>query len=94
MFSPETEVNPMTGCQQTLKDKAVVITGKLEFYKNRDEIAKDIVNHGGKIAGSVSRNTHILINNDIESTSSKNKKAKELNIPIMSEEEFRQKYLT
>lgn len=94
MFSSETEVNPMTGCQQTLKDKAVVITGKLEFYKNRDEIAKDIVNHGGKIAGSVSRNTHILINNDIESTSSKNKKAKELNIPIMSEEEFRQKYLT
>lgn len=94
MFSPETEINPMTGCQQTLKDKAVVITGKLEFYKNRDEMAKDIVNHGGKVAGSVSRNTHILINNDIESTSSKNKKAKELNIPIMSEEEFRQKYLT
>ena len=94
MFSSETEINPMTGCQQTLKDKAVVITGKLEFYKNRDEMAKDIVNHGGKIAGSVSRNTHILINNNIESTSSKNKKAKELNIPIMSEEEFRQKYLT
>ena len=94
VFSSETEINPMTGCAQTLANKTIVITGKLKYYKNRDEMAKDIVNHGGKISGSVSKNTYILINNDIDSTSSKNNKAKELKIPIMTEEEFRQKYLT
>ena len=94
MFSSPTEINPMTGCLQTLEHKTIVITGKLNSYKNRDEMAKDIVNHGGKIAGSVSKHTYMLVNNDIDSTSSKNKKAKELNIPIVTEEEFRQKYLT
>lgn len=94
MFSENTEVNPMTGCVQTLKDKTIVITGKLNYYKNRDEMAKDIVNHGGKISGSVSKNTYVLVNNDIESTSAKNKKAKELNVQIMTEEEFKTVYLT
>lgn len=94
MFSENTKVNPMTGCVQTLKDKTIVITGKLNYYKNRDEMAKDIVNHGGKISGSVSKNTYVLVNNDIESTSAKNKKAKELNVQIMTEEEFKTVYLT
>ena len=94
MFSNNIEINPMTGCEQTLKDKTIVITGKLNNYKNRDEMAKDIVNHGGKISGSVSKYTFILVNNDLESNTSKNKAAKELNIPIMSEEEFSLKYLT
>ena len=94
MFSSDIEINPMTGCEQTLKDKTIVITGKLNYYKNRDEMAKDIVNHGGKISGSVSKNTFVLVNNDLESTSAKNKAAKELNVPILSEEDFRQKYLT
>ena len=80
--------------QQTLKDKIICITGKLQTYKNREELAKDIVNHGGKIIGSISTNCDMLINNDIDSTSSKNKTAKKLNIPIISELEFKQKYLT
>ena len=91
-FSEEYVV--ITDYVKTLENQTVVITGKLNSYKNRDEIAEAIVNHGGKIAGSVSSRTTILVNNDIESNSAKNKKAKELNIPILTEEEFIKKYLT
>jgi DNA ligase (NAD+) len=65
-----------------------VITGSLENYENRDELVKVIEDNGGKTASSVSKNTTYLINNDINSNSSKNKKAKELGIKIISENEF------
>ena len=71
-----------------LNGKVFVITGKLKTYKNRNELKSIIEQNGGKVTDSVSKNTSYLINNDIESTSSKNKKAKELNIPIITEEDF------
>ena len=71
-----------------IKDKIFVITGKLINYKNRDELKAEIEKLGGKVAGSISSKTDYLINNDIQSTSSKNKRAKELNIPILNEEEY------
>ena len=70
-----------------------VVTGKVTQYKSRDELKKEIESLGGKVAGSVSAKTTALINNDIESTSSKNKKAKELNVPILTENMFIEKYL-
>lgn len=74
----------------TLQGKTFVVTGSVNHYKNRDELKADIVAHGGAVVGSVSSKTSYLINNDINSTSSKNQKAKSLNIPIISEEEFLQ----
>lgn len=65
-----------------------VITGTLEKFKNRKELEQEIEDNGGKIAGSVSKNTSYLINNDISSSSGKNKKAKELGIPIITENDF------
>ena len=65
-----------------------VITGSLENYENRDELVKVIEDNGGKTASSVSKNTNYLINNDINSNSSKNKKAKELGVKIISEGDF------
>lgn len=73
---------------KTLQNKIFVVTGLVHHYKNRDELKADIVTHGGTVVGSVSSKTSYLINNDINSTSSKNQKAKSLNIPIISEEEF------
>lgn len=75
------------GCL-TLKDLTFVITGKVFEFKNRDEVKVVIEEKGGKVTGSVTKNTNYLINNDINSTSGKNKKAKELGIPIITEEEF------
>lgn len=72
----------------TLQGKTFVVTGSVNHYKNRDELKADIVVHGGTVVGSVSSKTSYLINNDINSTSSKNQKAKSLNIPIISEEDF------
>ena len=65
-----------------------VITGDVHHYKNRNELKAYIENQGGKVTGSVSKSTSFLINNDVESSSGKNKKAKELSIPIISEEDF------
>lgn len=65
-----------------------VITGSLNHFANRDEAIEKIVSAGGKVSGSVSTKTSYLVNNDITSTSGKNKKAKELNIPIIDEEEL------
>lgn len=73
---------------KTLQGKTFVVTGSVHHYKNRDELKADIVTHGGTVVGSVSSKTSYLINNDISSISSKNQKAKSLNIPIISEEEF------
>lgn len=76
----------------TLQGKTFVVTGSINHYKNRDELKADIVAHGGTVAGSISAKTSYLINNDINSTSSKNQKAKSLNIPIITEEEFLKKF--
>lgn len=65
-----------------------VITGAVHEYKNRDEFKASVEARGGKVAGSVSTKTSFLVNNDVESTSGKNKKAKELGIQIISEDEF------
>ena len=70
--------------------KTFVITGAVNHFANRDELKVLIEDLGGKAAGSVSSKTDYLINNDVTSTSGKNKKAKELGIPIISEEEFLQ----
>lgn len=71
-----------------LSGKTFVITGSLNHYKNRDELISVIEQLGGKVSGSVSSKTSFLINNDTESNSSKNRKAKELGIPIISESNF------
>ena len=71
-----------------LDAKNFVITGKLQNFKNRQELVDVIEANGGKVASSVSSKTNYLINNDVNSTSSKNKKAKELNIPIITEGEL------
>lgn len=73
-----------------LSGKSFVITGKLHQFKNRDELVEAIEARGGHVSSSVSKNTDYLINNDTESMSGKNKKAKELGISIISEEEFMQ----
>ena len=73
---------------KTLLGKTFVVTGSVQHYKNRDELKADIVAHGGTVVGSVSSKTSYLINNDINSTSSKNQKAKSLNVPIISEDQF------
>lgn len=71
-----------------LSGKTFVITGSLTQHKNRDELVNKIEQLGGKVSGSVSSKTSFLINNDTESNSSKNRKAKELGIPIISESNF------
>ena len=78
---------------QTLTGKVVVITGSLELYENRNALKDAIEAMGGKVTGSVTAKTTYLINNDINSTSSKNKKAKELGIPIVTEKEFAEEFL-
>lgn len=75
---------------QVLLNKVFVITGDVHIYKNRKELQIKIESLGGKVTGSVSKNTNWLINNDINSSSGKNKKAKELNIPIITEEMFQE----
>ena len=75
---------------QDLEGKTFVITGSLNHFANRDELKKLIEDRGGKVAGSVSSKTTYLINNDVLSSSSKNKKAKSLGIPIISEDDFLQ----
>ena len=65
-----------------------VVTGKVNKFANRTELQNKIEELGGKVSGSVSKNTNYLINNDVTSTSGKNKKAKDLGIPIISEEDF------
>ena len=65
-----------------------VVTGNVYQFKNRNELKAYIESQGGKVTGSVSKSTNYLINNDVESTSSKNKKAQSLGIPILSEQDF------
>lgn len=65
-----------------------VITGSVHHFANRAEVKEEIEKRGGKVTGSVTSKTNYLINNDVNSTSSKNRKARDLNVPIISEEEF------
>ena len=77
----------------SLSGKSFVITGSLTRYENRDAMKEAIEAKGGKVTGSVTKKTACLINNDIASNSSKNKKAKELGIPIVTEADFIAQYL-
>ncbi|MFG6368632.1 MAG: NAD-dependent DNA ligase LigA [Lachnospiraceae bacterium] len=79
--------------EQTLEGKTFVITGNLNHFGSRNELKDLIEKKGGKVAGSVSSKTLCLINNDSTSNSSKNKKAKELNVSIVTEEQFMKEYL-
>lgn len=74
--------------EQIFAGMTFVITGNVYHYANRNEVKEVIEQRGGKVAGSVSAKTNYLINNDVASTSGKNKKAKELGIPIISEDDF------
>ena len=78
---------------RTLSGMNFVITGSLEHYENRSALKDEIEAKGGKVTGSVTGKTTCLINNDTASQSSKNKKAKELGVRIISEEEFIREYM-
>ena len=86
-FSSEDYMNAPLG-NFPLVNKTFVITGKVHHFANRDELKAKIEALGGKVAGSVSKNTDYLINNDKNSSSTKNKKAQELGVAIISEEDF------
>lgn len=79
--------------ESELSGKTVVVTGSLNLYGSRKELQDEIEKRGAKLSGSVSKNTFVLVNNDITSNSSKNKTAKELGVPIISEADFVEKYL-
>ena len=87
------QVEKVDASAQTLTGQVIVITGSLELYENRNALKDAIEAKGGKVTGSVTAKTTYLINNDITSTSSKNKKAKELGVPIVTEKEFVEKFL-
>lgn len=88
-FDMEKATNSYSNTENSnLINKIFVITGSLHHYKNRDELVSVIEGLGGKVSGSVSVKTSYLINNDVTSTSGKNKKALDLGIPIISEEDF------
>ena len=87
-FTFETQKSIMSETTNELENKTFVITGSVNHYQNREALKADIEAHGGKVVGSISSKTDYLINNDINSTSSKNQKAKSLGIPIISEDQF------
>lgn len=87
-FTFETQKSIMLETTNELENKTFVITGSVNHYQNRETLKSDIEAHGGKVVGSISSKVNYLINNDINSTSSKNQKAKSLGIPIISEDEF------
>ena len=84
----ELEQNQESEGEQTLDGKIFVITGSLEHFSNRNELKELIESKGGKVTGSVTSKTSYLINNDLLSGSSKNKKAKDLGVEIISEQDF------
>ena len=79
---------PVTEVKGSCAGLTFVITGDVHHFKNRDEFKAYVEANGGKVAGSVSKKTNFLVNNDVTSTSSKNIKARELGIPILSEDDF------
>ena len=82
-----------TAADSPLMGLTFVVTGDLEQFANRKELQALIEQGGGKVTGSVTKKTNFLINNDIHSASSKNKKAAELGIPILSEQDFINKFM-
>ena len=84
----ESDENSTPDAGEFIKGKVFVITGSLYAYENRSQLKEYIEDRGGKVSGSVSSKTDYLINNDSDSSSSKNKKAKELGVKIVTEEEF------
>ena len=87
-----TDSEAKTSNEGTCVGLTFVITGDVHSFKNRDEFKAYVEANGGKVAGSVSGKTNYLVNNDLESSSSKNTKAKSLGIPIISEDEFIEKF--
>ena len=83
---------PKTDREQNMEGLNFVITGSVEHFSNRNQVKAEIEKRGGKVTGSVTSKTSYLINNDTTSNSSKNKKARELGIPVISEEEFMTKW--
>lgn len=86
-------VEDITEEVSVLQGKSFVVTGSLQLFANRNALKEEIEKKGGKVTGSVTTKTAALINNDTTSASAKNKKAKELGIPVISEEEFVSRYL-
>ena len=86
------EISKIEEGSQTLAGMSFVITGSLSRFASRNELKEAIEQKGGKVTGSVTGKTTCLINNDVTSTSSKNKKARELGIPVLSEEDFVRQY--
>lgn len=82
------EAKEKQNADNSLDGKSFVVTGKVFRFKNRDEVKAEIEKRGGKVTGSVTKSTYALINNDIESNSSKNKKAKELGVKIITEDQL------
>lgn len=87
------EVKPQDTSEGLCAGLTFVITGDVHYFKNRDEFKAYVESQGGKVAGSVSGRTNYLVNNDVESNSSKNRKAKELGVPILSEDAFVEKFV-
>lgn len=92
MAELQVEVPVVEEGSQTMSGLSFVITGSLNSFANRNDLKDLIEGKGGKVTGSVTSKTTALINNDVTSSSSKNKKAKELGVPILSEEEFLKEY--
>ena len=84
----ELEEEEVTEDSQKFAGVNFVITGSVEHFANRAEVKAEIEKRGGKVTGSVTSKTNYLINNDVNSTSSKNKKARDLGVPIISEKDF------
>lgn len=82
------EAKEKQNADNSLDGKSFVVTGNVFRFKNRDEVKTEIEKRGGKVTGSVTKSTYALINNDIESNSSKNKKAKELDVQIINEDQL------
>lgn len=89
----EIEVEELEEGSEALAGKVFVVTGSLNIYASRNDLKEVIEKKGGKVTGSVTSKTDCLINNDIASPSSKNKKAKELQVPILTEEQFIEQFL-
>ena len=82
------QLQPQEKAQGSCQGLTFVITGDVHHYKNRAQLKEYIESQGGTVTGSVSKKTSYLINNDVTSQSGKNKKAQELGIPILSEDDF------
>ncbi len=92
MAELQIEIPKVDEGSQTLSGMNFVITGGLEFFANRNELKDAIESKGGKVTGSVTSKTTCLINNDVASASSKNKKARDLGVPVISEKDFMAQY--